>query len=239
MQHPSQLNIFAQPQTNKAEIPKPKLEDFSHWREGDLLDLLELICTLMQSDEWQSQGNTRMLMQRSLECNLPSSITTMLLNTLPKLESLLGLQVNDCEFKPDATQLPNVASLAKWCGLGGVFTKEVDAIWKGKAEALPAMPTIEQPQEIEQLQAPKTTIEQPQYFEARITTNVIADGRQWKIGGQLISEVLHYPGLGHVGKLYSGDFVTQTKPYREYEPAATQCRNHVEGILKFLKTIPR
>src|SRR5690349_24300708 len=141
MKHQSQLNIFAEPPTNKAEIPKPKLEDFAHWREGDLLDLLELVCELMQSDEWKRDGNTRALMNHSLECNLPSSITTMLLNTLPKLERLLGLQVNDGELKPDATRLPNIAALAKWCGLGGVFTREVDVIWNGKAEALP----IEEP----------------------------------------------------------------------------------------------
>ena len=52
MNHPTQLNIFTQgqsPRELKIELPKPRIADFRYWRDGDLLDMVELTCELVKS----------------------------------------------------------------------------------------------------------------------------------------------------------------------------------------------
>ena len=239
MNHPTQLNIFTQgqsPRELKIELPKPRIADFKHWREGDLLDMVELTCELVKSDEYRD--NPQQLLSIADELQLPCSLTTLLLNSIGRIENLFQLTMNEERFSLEVREIPNTAQLARHLGLGGVFTREVEAIWEGQKP---------KPQSVQELknEAAKPVsvpvVQQPQEYapiECRITTNQTATGRQWKIGGQLIAEV-ELTQLGHIGKMYSGQFCNPTRPYRDYEPAATQCRQHTEGILKFLKTIPR
>lgn len=239
MRHPSDLNLFTQPSA-KLEIihEQPTISDLKDWRKGDLLDLLELVCAIVKSDQYQN--DPQMILDQAHAIPLPTTLATLLLNTLPRLERLLRVQ-HDTEFKVDGSGLPNCAELAKWIGLGGVFTRELQAILK------PVEPRMEEtaptPQPV--TEAPAKAVEslsmtEAQYSTLCITTNKHGmEGRQWKIAGNLIAEVTQVNGLGFVGKLYSGDHVTPLKPYRDYEPAATQCRAHAEGVLKLLKTIPR
>ena len=197
-----------------------------------------MTCELIKSDEYRD--NPQQLLSIADELQLPCSLTTLLLNSLGRLEVLLKVSLNEERFSLECKTLPNVAELARHIGLGGVFTREVDAIWQGHK---PAKPIVQEtkPEPPQPVKVP-VVVEQPdesKYFTAVIKTNQTLTGRQWTIGGQLIAEVVFMDGIGHVGKLYSGTHVTPLKPYREYEPAATQCRAHTEGILKFLKTIPR
>ena len=213
-----------------------------------MLELIELFADLVKSDEWQAQGTTQMLLGGALDCDLPSSLTMLLLNTLPRLERLLGLQKQDQHFEPNATSLANVAALAMHCGLGGVFTKEVDAIWGGPEREpkhiKPMNPAPKQKPEtaneakLEAKQEGPTPIANAASTLA-ITTNVIADGRQWKIAGTLVSEVREVQGLGHVGTFYAGSFQFKTRAYSSADLAIHQCRDHVEGVLKMLKIMPR
>jgi hypothetical protein len=237
MTHPSQLTIFHPIRKMEVVELKPTITDLKDWRKSDLLDLLELVCTLVQSDEWKADAQS--LHHLANELRLPASLITLVLNSIGRLEELLGIDRSTQELKVDGKHFPNVTALATHCGLGGVFTKDVEAIWKPVEEVKPLPDPLEPEPGEEQ---PRPMPMQPTDYlpsECKITTNPMESGRQWKIAGQLISEVEHIAGLGHVGRLYSGSHVTPLKPYHDYEPAATQCRAHAEGVLKFLKTIPR
>jgi hypothetical protein len=237
MIHPTQL--FTPIKSPPIESPKGKLEDLKNWREGDLLDLVELICELVQSEDWQK--NPLAVHEIGNELRLPSSLTTLLLNSLNRLERILITKEVDT-IGAIASEMPNVTELAKCLGLGGVFTKEVEAIWQGTKPTKPiAQAPIVTNESEPPTQLPIARIVEVQAYasmECRITTNQTGTGRQWKIGGQLIAEV-ELTTLGHVGRMFSGSFSNQTRPYREYESAATQCREYTEGVLKLLKTIPR
>lgn len=243
MIHPSQLEIFTQRNEAKLSIAQDhvdSLDDLKHWRDMDLLQLLDLVCTLMRSKEWQEQGTTRMLLEGSLQCDLPSSLTMMLLNTLPRLEGLLGLNSDICNSVNDqAIELPSVAMLAAQCGLGGVFTKDVAAIWKGSARPKPTTELVQVVETLPEIK-PLPVAEQPKQLpsDLAITTNTIPNGRQWKIKGVVVSEVVNIQGLGQIGTFHAGSFQFKTKAYSEYSMAADQCRAYVEGVLKMLKTLP-
>ena len=242
MIHPSQLEIFTPRNEAKLSIARDhvdSIDDLKHWRDMDLLQLLDLVCNLMRSKEWQEQGTTRMLLEGSLQCDLPSSLTMMLLNTLPRLEGLLGLNSDsNNSVYAQAIELPSVAMLAAQCGLGGVFTKDVAAIWK---EAAKPKPTTELVQVVEPLPEikPVPVVEQTKpAADLAITTNTIPNGRQWKIKGVVVSEVVNIQGLGQIGTFHAGSFQFKTKGYSDYSMAADQCRSYVEGVLKMLKTLP-
>jgi len=237
MIHPSQ--IFTPTQSRQAEAPKLKIEDLKNWRDSDLLDLVELICELVQSEDWKN--NSQSLLERAQELRLPCSLTLLLLNSLNRLERILI--TNDAPATEQVMRdMPNVTALARELGLGGVFTKEVQAIWQGTKAPKPiGQPSTQQVNESKSTQPEMRPIAQVQEYaptECRITTTQTPNGRQWKIGGQLIAEV-EKTQLGHIGKMFSGSFCNPTRPYREYESAATQCREYTEGVLKMLKTIPR
>lgn len=241
MNHPTQLNIFTQGQSKrelKTELPKPRIADFRYWREGDLFDMVEMTCELVKSDEYRD--NPQQLLSIADELQLPCSLTTLLLNSLGRIENLFQLTMNEERFSLEVREIPNTAALARHLGLGGVFTREVDAIWEGKRPVKPIVQESKQdtPQPVKMPAVVEST-DESQFSTAKITTNQTPSGRQWKIGGQLIAEVVFVDGIGHVGKLYAGTHVTPLKPYREYATAAEQCRSYTEGILKFIKTIPK
>ena len=237
MNHPSQ--IFTPTQSRQVEAPKPKIEDLKNWRESDMLDLVELISELVKSEDWKN--NSQSLLERAQELRLPCSLTLLLLNSLNRLERILI--TNDAPATEQVMrEMPNVTALARELGLGGVFTKEVQAIWQGTKAPKPIeQPSTQQVNEAKPTQPEMRPVAQVQEYaavECRITTTQTPNGRQWKIGGQLIAEVEKTP-LGHIGKMFSGSFCNPTRPYREYESAATQCREYTDGVLKMLKTIPR
>lgn len=240
MNHPSQLNIFTagQPKQIKVELPRPRIADFKYWRDGDLLDMVELTCELLKSDEYRD--NPQQLLDMANGLQLPCSLTTLLLNSIGRIEHLFQLTMNEERFSLEVREIPNTAALARHLGLGGVFSREIDAIWNGKPVAKSSVQEIklDAPQPAE-MPTVHESPDESQYSTAKITTNQTLTGRQWKIGSQLIAEVVLIDGIGHVGKLYAGSHVTPLKPYREYATAADQCRSYTEGILKFIKTIPK
>ena len=247
MIHPSQLEIFQPRNEAKLEIARDhrdSLDDIKHWRDMDLLQLLDLFCRLMQSDEWKEQGTTRMLLEGSLQCDLPSSLAMMLLNTLPRLEGLLRLDSDAPNIDAQAVELPNVAMLAAQCGLGGVFTKEIHSIWKGASRPKPVTELVQMPEKVVNVDPDPVPVSLPATEQTKpaadiaITTNTVPNGRQWKIKGIVISEVVSIQGLGNVGTFHAGAFQFKTKGYSEYSMAADQCRSYVEGVLKMLKTLP-
>lgn len=242
MIHPSQLEIFAPRNEAKLSIAQDhvdSLDDLKHWRDMDLLQLLDLVCSLMRSKEWQEQGTTRMLLEGSLQCDLPSSLTMMLLNTLPRLEGLLGLNSDGCNsVDAQAIELPSVAMLASQCGLGGVFTKDVAAIWKGAARPKTVTELVQVVEPVHEIKPVPVTEQTKPAADLAITTNTIPNGRQWKIKGVVVSEVVNIQGLGQIGTFHAGSFQFKTKGYSDYSMAADQCRAYVEGVLKLLKTLP-
>jgi len=229
-------------ESNKTDSPKPPMTSFSQWRQYDMIELLEFL-----SDWIRNGNNTVEVLQKSISDNLPCSIATLMLNSIRPIQNIIESEKSKEGNKSKADELPSIATLASQCGLGGIFTKDIESIWRPskavKPDIAPIIPeeqtkSITVPNNVNQSQEPEQD-NKPLHESIIIKVNSIPNGKQWKIGGQLIAEYRYIPGIGHIGNFHAGNFKFQTRGYNEASMALNQCRSFAEGVLKLLKTIPR
>lgn len=245
MRHPSE--IFKPVESERIRIEAHSINDLKSWRDGDIVDLLLDMLRIMQDDEWKSQNMLDAVLSRSIELRLPSSITTLMLNTIPRLKQAIDRTANEPMSLIDVQLtkgLIDVKQLAVELGMSEIIAKQLPQNetqeTSHSAVVAPPSPT-EQHRATNQEEfsyAPTSATALPVHLA--ITTNQSGDhGRQWKIGGQLIAEVVFIEGIGFIGRRYSGDERIDTRPYREASSPMQQCRAYTEGILKLVRTLPR
>lgn len=205
------------------------------WRELDILEVLDefkRIAALSCSTE-----------QLNAAQNLPSSLQTLLLNSVMPLRKLAGTPL-DCEDlvarKLNPQQIPPIDRVALPRGFNEVLRIDKPQLTIKIAE--PEQPKEPDPLPVnvqvnEVSQGIVQEITNPVRKPPIMTTKSNPHGRQWFVGNVLAAEVQYIDGIGHVCRKWTGKHVSNQKPYSTYDTAASEARSHADGVM-YLMGLP-